>query len=490
MTLSSKEIVSESKINKDIGKLTISKVLTAIIAAVTSMLLARYRTLLEYGTYSQMLIVINIFTSIFMLGLPNSLNYFISRADSDEERQKFVNTYYTLLTILSLVLGLSLSLSVNLIVSYFDNPLIGTFVFFLALYPWTKIATNSIENFLVAYKKTKTLLITKLVHNCSLLLLVVLFQGFHISFVLYMVFFVLLEVSFTLFDYFLVRKYSGSLKPSFSWKMIKQIFAFSLPIGLASIIGMLQIELDKIIIDRFFSAESLAIYTACSVELPLTALSSGISAVALPLFAKLLKDGNYETALKKWRNVFILSVGIMIIFSFGLFVFSEDAVLILYGEKYLPGSNVFRIYSLTLLLKCTYFGALLNSLGRTKFILYSSILSLILNVILNICFYYLFGFEGPALATFVSSLFMNFVQLLATKLIMKVKITKIIPIKEIFLLVLINFSFGLFFSRLKEIIPLDLYIGSQFESAILGVIWCALYLLIAGRKLLYVFKDL
>ena len=57
--------------------LTITKIITLLVSLIVSMLLSRYATLEEYGTYSQLLIAVNLFTSIFMLGLPNSTNYFL-----------------------------------------------------------------------------------------------------------------------------------------------------------------------------------------------------------------------------------------------------------------------------------------------------------------------------------------------------------------------------------------------------------------------------
>lgn len=217
---------NNSRINKDVIKLTITRVLTTTIATLTSMLLARYRTLEEYGTYSQMLIVINLMTSIFMLGLPSSLQYFLSRAETTKEKQEFVSVYYTLSTILSFILGLSLMLSANLIAKYFDNPYINSFLYFLALYPWTKITISSIENLLIVYKKTKNLLIIRLVHNILLLGLVGLFVVLKISFEIYMIVFVLFEVSFTIFDYFIVRKTAGSLRPLIIFKMVNAIIVY------------------------------------------------------------------------------------------------------------------------------------------------------------------------------------------------------------------------------------------------------------------------
>ena len=80
-----------TSLGADATLLTFSKVATSGIAMVMTMLLSRFRTLEEYGTYSQILMVVNLVTSILMLGLPKSLNYFLAKTDAKEEKQKFLS---------------------------------------------------------------------------------------------------------------------------------------------------------------------------------------------------------------------------------------------------------------------------------------------------------------------------------------------------------------------------------------------------------------
>ena len=76
-----------TSLGKETVLLTFSKMATLAISTLTSMMLARFRSFEEYGTYSQLTLVISLFTAIFMLGLPNSINYFLARANSRAEQQ-------------------------------------------------------------------------------------------------------------------------------------------------------------------------------------------------------------------------------------------------------------------------------------------------------------------------------------------------------------------------------------------------------------------
>ena len=99
----------QATLGKDAITLTASKIIANVLTMMTAMLLARVRTLEENGTYSQLLLVINLVTSILMLGLPNSINFFLAKVNTQEERNRFLSVYYTLSTLLSAVVGITLT---------------------------------------------------------------------------------------------------------------------------------------------------------------------------------------------------------------------------------------------------------------------------------------------------------------------------------------------------------------------------------------------
>lgn len=69
--------------------LTLSKVIVSGISIITTMLLSRFRTLSDYGTYSQLLVISNIGINFFFLGMPNSINYFLPRAENNSQKRTF-----------------------------------------------------------------------------------------------------------------------------------------------------------------------------------------------------------------------------------------------------------------------------------------------------------------------------------------------------------------------------------------------------------------
>ena len=322
-----------SSLGGDAVKLTVSKVIVLLITLITGMLLSRFRSKLEYGTYSQLNMVISLATTIIMMGIPGSLNFFLARAETKEERSHFLSVYYSMSTLLSLVVGAVLVAAAPLIAGYFDNPLIKDFLYYLAILPWTKIICASIENILVVYRKTNFIMIYRWANSLSLLGIIVLVQAMNWSFGIYMILYVAVESFFSICVYIIARGCAGRLTISFDKELIKTILKFSIPLGLASMVGTLNVELDKFVIGGFMDTEALAVYTNASKEMPVTIIASSITAVLLPQMARLLKKNENKKAVELWGHATYLSFTIIVFLSFALFVFAPEVMNILYSEK-------------------------------------------------------------------------------------------------------------------------------------------------------------
>ena len=158
-----------SKDSKEVSLLSVSKIITLVMGIVTSAILSRVRSLEEYGTYTQLVTAVSLVTSVFMLGLPNSINFYLSRHDDPGDRNRYLSVFYSLNTILSLLAGLILVLAMPFISVYFNNPLIKSIAYFLAEYPWTRIITATIERLLIQYEKSKYVIVYNLCHNGAIL---------------------------------------------------------------------------------------------------------------------------------------------------------------------------------------------------------------------------------------------------------------------------------------------------------------------------------
>ena len=351
---------NKASLGGDAVKMTVSKMIVLLISMVTAMLLSRFRTVEEYGTYSQLITVINLATTIIMMGLPNSLNYFLAGAENDGERGHFLNVYYSLSTVMSALVGFVLVLVTPFIAEYFDNSMITNFLYFLAVFPWTKIIMSSVENVLVVYNRTNLIMFYRVLNSVLLLGIILIVQFFSWTFEIYMIFYLAIEAAFAVAVYFIAKQCAGKMRFELDWQLAKKIFKFSIPLGIATMVGTLNAELSKLVIGGLMDTESVAIYTNASKEMPVTIIATSVTAVLMPQMVRFLKEKEIEKAVKLWGNATYLSFTVICFLAFALFAFAPEVMTILYSEKYLAGVGVFRIYSLVLLLRCTYFGMILN----------------------------------------------------------------------------------------------------------------------------------
>lgn len=471
-------------------RLTAIKAITILVTMLIVMLLSRYQTVEEYGIYAELLLVSNLGASIMMLGLPNSINYFLARADTSEVQQRFLSVYYTVSTILSIAIGIMLILGIPAIEGFFHNTWIHIFWYFLAIYPWASIISSSLENTLVVYQKTQLLMMYRFLYSTTLFFAIVFVQWMGANFASLILVFSAIHCTFAVIVYKIVNRLGGGIRLSLDTAIIKNIFDFSIPIGIATAVGTLSTELDKLLIAYMMDIEQLAIYTNAAKELPLSIVASSITAVLLPQIVRLMKDKNSVAAIRLWGTAIELALIIITFMVACIFVFAEDIISLLYSEKYLPGANIFRIYSLTLIFRCTYFGMILNACGKTKQILYCSVAALTLNLILNPLFFQIFGIIGPAIATLISIFAILLLQLKITSTLISIPFLSIFPWKKAFYILTINIFFAMIVFSFKSFSFFESFYPHLIGITLLCCIWGGTYYIVMKYRLISLWKYL
>lgn len=467
-------------------QITISKILTLLVSTITTMVLVRYMSVSEYGTYSALLITVQIVSVLFLFGLPNSINYFLVRAATEEDKRQFISTFFSLITVLGAFMGLILFFCTPLIGEYFHNEDINRYAFFLSCYPWAVVVGSCIDNILVVYNRVKMLVFYRLL-NVLIIFGVTMFATLNNwGFDIYLNAFLTVNIFFAVVIYCICYRLCNGFYFTLYSDLIKKIFIFSIPIGLATILGTIDIEFDKLFVGYVLDTEQLGIYSAVSKELPLAIFASAITSVLLPKLTQLIKQGDNELSIALWRDALCVSFMVICFCVVAVVVFSDEILKILYSAKYDAGINIFRIYALALLLRCAYFGIFLNATGKTGYILKSSFIAVVINVVLNPLLFYLFGIIGPAIATVLSMLSLVISQIVFTAKVMQITVTDFIPFKHLSKIFLINVILGGLVCFIKNDIIFDELLYQVLWSISLIVIWCITYGCLFGNS----FKQL
>lgn len=467
---------------KDVGVITVSKFASNAISLLNIALLSRFRTTTEYGTYSQMLVTASLVIAICDLGLPYAVTYFGSKAKDEEERRHFFSVFYTVDTAISVFIGIVMLFSIPLIEQYFNNPQISKYWYFLLVFPWVRIIDATIDNVLVILKKSVLIAVYRIAYGASVFLVIFTIQKLGLGFDEYLVTYTGLLILLTIAAYFLVSKNLGRIRPSFDKALFIKILKYAIPIGLASAVGMINIEFDKLIIGHFCTTEDMAIYTNASKSLPVALIAGSISMVLMPTIIRKVSEGKDSEAAEMWGSSIVVSLDILMTIVFALIIFAPEIMEFIYSEKYLAGTSIFRIYSTAYLLSCTYWGTMLNAKGKTKYILYGSIGACIINIILDLTLFRFFGMRGPAIATVISQSCMVAYQFILSKRVLNVK--SIINMNKLSEVMARNMIIASVCYILKIILISRTKITHVGVAFIVGTLWMAFYLLMYGKAIL------
>lgn len=473
----------EISLKGEASLLTFSKMANLLITMATSMLLSRFRSLEEYGTFSQLSLVLNLLTTLCLLGIPNAINFFLPRVENQDEKKDFLNTFFTLNTILSIIAGGIMTLSLPLLVWFFRNNGIYGFYYFAVIMPWAKITIQERGNLLVASHKTKRLIVHTLLNSICLLGIILLTQIMKQDFTFYMYLYVLVEVVFGVLVYWEVSQSAGKLSFHINKELCKRILVFSVPIGMSDMVNTISREVDKFMIGGFLDTESLAIYTNAAKEISLTVISTSFIAVLMPKMSKLVKEKKTNEAVDMWKDTTSFTYIFMCFGVAALIAFAPQVMTILYSAKYLPGTGVFRIYALILLWRTAYFGTVLSLYGETKKILWCSISSMILNVVFNYIFYNLFGFVGPAWSTFLAIGIVNILQLVFSSKLTGISLFDLFPWMDLLKITLVNAFCGISVYLILKVLKIGTDTRSCIIAVLIGTIWLLVYLCIMRRRI-------
>lgn len=391
--------------------LAFAKSLDVFTLTVLGMILSRVLSMEDYGTYRQVWLLYFSFIPLFTLGITTSINFFVPRFEP--ERQKtFIFQSYISLFILGLLFAIFLYFGAVFFGAKFNNPALAQVIKIFALVPLLTMPTSYYHNLYICLKKA---VIAAGILTCATLarfsvicLTIYVAPSLENIFKMLLVYYVLEFISLS----FLIFRPFFSVPLKLGHQNLLEQMRFTVPIGLSSLVGTFNKQIDKLVISGYFSAREFAIYANGATELPIArVLNAAVMSVLMPELVVLYRKGKLKQLLELWhRSICKVSLIILPIMVF-LFIFSRECLLLLYSQKYLESNGIFQIYLLTLPPRVTTFGSVLLAAGLSNVIMIYSVYTVFISVTLNILLIWLFGVWGAALATVLGIYFMVFIQL-------------------------------------------------------------------------------
>ncbi len=382
--------------------LTFVKVVTAVLGLLTTKVLSTQFSLHEYGTYSQAMLLVSTITSITILGLTDATNFFYNAADDEVIRQQYIATIFGIQYGVGIVSGILVCILSLPIIQYFDNPDLKKIIYFAA---WMPILANLIpmlQVLFVSIGKAKIIAVRNFV--VSLVRLSFVAVACFITKDIKTIFILILIFDAAQFVYFYIifskNRFRISLS-NFKKELITPILRFSIPMAIFIFTNALSRDIDKYVISYFTDTQTLAIYSNAAKVLPFDMLTTSFLTVLIPIITRQVRSENNTSAqitLKAYLRIGYLATWILVT---GAIINAKELMIFLYDEKYLPGLGVFIVYLFTDMMRFANTSLILSAKGKTKTLMFWSIISLGANFVLNIIAFLAFGIIGPAFTTLI-----------------------------------------------------------------------------------------
>lgn len=213
----------------------------------------------------------------------------------------------------------------------------------------------------------------------------------------------------------------------------KEVLLYSLPLFMSSIIGILLRQTDILMLGYITNEEAVAVY---KISVQLCSIIPFINKITGtffgPMISSLYHSGNKEDMKHTYRIItkWTFTVGLMIFL--GIVFFGESA-LHLFGREFIYGHTALILVAVGNLAKVItgQSGSMNSMTGHTKVNLVTSVVTFVINVVLNLILIPKHGIIGAAIATLVSSIIGNFTSLIYLYITQKIQPYDITYLKPI-----------------------------------------------------------
>ena len=339
---------------------------------------------------------------LLMLGLPNAIYYFLPR-EKIRKRGILIDNL-TLLFLLSVFFSIFLaSGGYKILALRFNNPELNITLKWLIPYPLYVMPASILGAVLLTQNKAVTLTVYNIVSSLLITGLTIagtLITRTYAGPLVAQIYFPLLLLPLVIWLIF--KNIPGSFVLP-SRKSMTEMLKYSVPLGLAGMLGMIMLETNKIVVSAMCTPEEFANYVNGAIEIPLIGIITGsISTVILVDMTSFIHNGDKVGALELFKKASIKSAGILFPVMVFLLVAAKPFIVTLYSEKYLESVIPFCIYLFILPVRIVVYGSALMALGQSRVILFRSVFDLLVNTLLSVILVHFFGYLGAAVATMIT----------------------------------------------------------------------------------------
>lgn len=413
-------IVNESlrKIAKGTGIVFSGLIVGALLDFICRLLIARSFTQYEYGLFSLGFALVNVFALISLLGLQQGatrqIAYYRGKNDLSKIRSvTFSSIQIVLLASISSSIVLFITsnfLSTNVFHNAVSSALIRILSLSIPFFALTAILTSIFRGF---GQVTQQAYFQNMLRRTLFLLFLLPIIFFHLPFLNAIYAFTASSmITCTVLVIYTISKYPLPKKEgsNVTAPVRKELLSLSIPLLAATILRTIISWTDTLMLGYFRTPEVVGLYNGASPLaqlIPFTLVSMGF--IYVPIASQLYSRSQMPEMrriykiLTKW--IFSVSFPIFLI----LFLFPETVLDSFFGTNYIRAGLALRILAVGFMFHSFVGmnGLSLTVIGKSRLVMYGSLIGASGNVILNIVLIPRWGIEGAAIASATSYMLFN-----------------------------------------------------------------------------------
>lgn len=368
-----------------------SEIASKGIIALAMILLVRTLSPESYGLYS-----LSITLTYFFIGFIHSGFYTIGMreiAKYPHLSYKYVNNVTSLKAILAIVSYISLVIIVLLLDKPYEAKitflLSGLFLFLLVFH---------IDWLFRGLDKMEITSIGSIMQGVSILLFIYFFVKKPSDYQIAVLGYLLSWFLYILFENFVYIKKYDWIKPEFDKEFNKILFKASLSISLSSLIVTVYANNNILILNIYRGDYETGIYSAMIRLMNILLLPNSILQIAFfPELSRSVLNGSLKLSQQKYLVV-LFAIGFFAMF--GMFGFSRDLLLFVFGEKYLVGDIILKISLIACFFSYLSASAVIVSFAvdKQRNFFYSTLVGTIVSLVLNFLLVPKFGALGAVIS--------------------------------------------------------------------------------------------
>jgi len=431
-------------------------------------LIVRYVTTEDFGLFQKIIGTIVLVTSYFSFGIDQSILFFFNKKNESFLFKNFILTF-----IISLLVSISSFFGFYFFQSYLlENTYSFLIIVKIILIIFFSINNLPIDQFFIVKNLKKALLIFSILNGISRIIILLMFLYYFDNDVKSLINFILTfeSLKYLLFTFYFLIKEKDNLSLIKIYSDFKVILKYTVPLHLSNLLGTIGRSLDRNILLYIATSTQFAFYSIAMFRIPYIDIVKGsIGHVMINQLSSNKINEKNKNELWNLASIKLSSIVYPSIIFF--FINGETFLQILFTEKYITASYLYRILILSFLFAPLFTGQVLQAFNLKKQLFKSELLTLFLSIILNSILIYKFNVMGACIAFTIVTLSNSLIQFYYLKLNTPLNLNNSL-MSEVFKMVLIYITVGLSTNLICSFLGVSSITSMVFQSIIFLVIFC------------------